>query len=247
MVVSFKFSFFIVLYLLCGFRFIAFDPSFDTLDAVLPSEQIKYLPDALPFRDTVILKLEVKLRGCLISLWILSKNVSASAWRSFETLTLNQGRSPRPPLFRESNEVFFLQAHKNPITEDDVIQHFDADLVSSLNQLFRRPDVLLARLWVARWVVGRLLWWTRKKSVKHSALGRLCRKKPLRCVCRCWLSLVYIGWVMTTGTLFGGACRAFSKGFFQWIEYLEAKRRETIELLRLNRTDARGCSPWCRV
>ena len=76
--------FIIVLCLLC-FRFVAFDPSFDTLDAILLSEQIKDLPDALPFRDTVILKLEVKLRGCLISLWILSKNVSA-AWRRFETL-----------------------------------------------------------------------------------------------------------------------------------------------------------------
>ena len=34
-----------------------------------------------------------------------------------------------------------------------MIENLDPNLVSSLNQLFRRPDVLLARLGVARWVI----------------------------------------------------------------------------------------------
>ena len=52
---------------------------------------------------------------------------------------------------------------------------------------------------------------------------------------------------MTTGAFRRGNLLGVLERIFQWIEYLEAKRRETIELLRLNRTDARSCSPWCRV
>ena len=53
--------------------------------------------------------------------------------------------SPSPFL----DKTFFLQAYEYPVTDDDVIENLDPDLVARLYQLFRRPDVLLARLWVA--------------------------------------------------------------------------------------------------
>ena len=55
-------------------------------------------------------------------------------------------------------------------------------------------------------VVGRLLWWTRKKSVKHSALGRLCRKGCCAvCVMAGCLSSIS---GMTTGTSLQGMLEA---------------------------------------
>ena len=46
-------------------------------------------------------------------------------------------------------EVFFLQRYKDAVTDDDVVKHLDAYLVTCLNKLLGRPYILLTR------VVGR--------------------------------------------------------------------------------------------
>ena len=61
---------------------------------------------------------------------------------------VNTGRVA-PPHPHRLDKTFFLQAYEYPVTDDDVIENLDPDLVARLYQLFRRPDVLLARLWVA--------------------------------------------------------------------------------------------------
>ena len=59
--------------------------------------------------------------------------------------------------------------------------------------------------------IGRLLWWTRKKSVKPSALGRLCRKGCCAvCVKAGCLSSISGG--MTQGKTLEGAYRRLWKG-----------------------------------
>jgi hypothetical protein len=52
-----------------------------------------------------------------------------------------------------SNEALLLQANKDSIPDNDMVQHFNPDMVSSLDQLFCCSNVFLTRLWITGWMI----------------------------------------------------------------------------------------------
>ena len=56
--------------------------------------------------------------------------------------------SRRAPLIR-LDKTFFFETYKYPVSDDNVIQNLDTDLIARLDELLCRSDVLLARLRIA--------------------------------------------------------------------------------------------------